>query len=59
MSEDSKEQVVENQKQNEELSGEDLKQVAGGVDIAQDITINKAKTAPTKDQTAMDGYIRG
>jgi hypothetical protein len=43
-----------------ELSESELSKVAGGetVKIAQDVTVNKAKTADKAFQ-AMDGYIRG
>jgi hypothetical protein len=42
------------------LSESELSKVTGGetIKIAQDITVNKAKTAD-KNFQAMDGYIRG
>jgi hypothetical protein len=44
----------------EELSDQQMEGVAGGqkVQIQQDVTVNKAKTAD-KAFSAMDGYIRG
>jgi bacteriocin-like protein len=54
MSEDNKEQAADNQKPSEEMSEEELKQVAGG---GFDVTVNKAKTAD-KAYSQMDGYIK-
>jgi bacteriocin-like protein len=56
MSEDNKEQAADNQKPNEEMSEEELKQVAGGSETI--VLPSKAKTAD-KAYAAMEGYIKG
>jgi lactobin A/cerein 7B family class IIb bacteriocin len=56
MSEDNKEQAAENQKPSEEMSEEELKQVAGGGETIA--LASKSKTAD-KAFSAMEGYIKG
>jgi hypothetical protein len=64
MSEDSKEQAVDNQKPSKELSPEDLKQVVGGAGaqasgwkVTPGVTINNVKTID-KTSPALDGNVK-
>jgi hypothetical protein len=52
--------MSEEKKENEELSEEDLEQVAGGTpQVTQDIKATKPATTANKAADALDGYIRG
>jgi bacteriocin-like protein len=61
MSEDNKEKAADNQKPSEEMSEEDLKQVAGGVENAfQNIEVaTRPAKAVHKSTEAIDAYSKG